>query len=525
MVFAPTKAAADAAPLIYENNEETTWRPIFTHDCTFEPKIFDSVVHNLIRNPNINSSWLFRADILHDGPEAPSSSPVPSFAGFKLRQCIVRRLIPRNTMRDKPMEQTCLIYESTVHRENENEQGGDEEPAAAAAAADVQRTLLVYLPRVDSPDEMPYYHPKVRGVAFLHEWSASKSAGAVSLSYLFYDDEADRSVEKLTRTALNLLQVVHKHGQGRVRGYQKRVHHDVVIPQARLQDTYTRLKQAHARTLIRGWAEVTDPDKHVFEDLCIAAFLIELWRDMYAGEGRQPFPGFVDIGCGNGLLVWILNREGFEGWGFDARARKSWANYNIKGEEEEEEEDSLRELVLLPPPVSRAGLADISAAGGDFGEDKIHDGRFPRGTFIISNHADELTPWTPILAAISDCPFIAIPCCSHDLTGAKFRAPVPKDKTKAVSTYASLVVWVSQIAADCGWQVEEEMMRIPSTRNTAIIARKRKPDFGGDVDIQAIVDKYGGTAGYLDAVIKLVKPSSSSSSNSTSKQDHSEPIA
>lgn len=513
MGFTPTEAATDAAPLISESNEVATWRPIFTHDCAFEPKIFDSVVHNLIKNPNINSSWLFRADILHDGSEAPS--PVPSFAGFNLRQCIVRRLIPRNTMRDKPMEQTCLIYESNPPQENEH---GDREDEP-----DLQRTLLIYLPRVDSPDEMPYYHPKVKGVAFLHEWSPSKSAGAVSLSYLFYDN-ADRSVEKLTRTALNLLQVVHKHGQGRIKGYQKRVHHDVVIPQARLQDTYTRLKQVYARTLIQGWAEVTDPDKHVFEDLCIAAFLIELWKDMYAG---QPFPGFVDIGCGNGLLVWILNQEGFAGWGFDARARKSWTNYNARVKTPDGiEEDSLRELVLLPPPVSRAGLADIST--DDFNEDKIHDGRFPKGTFIISNHADELTPWTPILAAISDCPFIAIPCCSHDLTGAKFRAPVPKDKTKAVSTYASLVVWVSQIAADCGWEVEEEMMRIPSTRNTAIIARKRKPNFDDDVDIESIVNKYGGTAGYLDAVIKLVKPSSSSNSSnnsSTSKQDHSEPIA
>ncbi|KAK3996967.1 hypothetical protein QBC44DRAFT_125711 [Cladorrhinum sp. PSN332] len=487
MGFTPIEAAADADPLIFDESETTTWQPLFTHDCTFGPAIFDSVVANLIRNPNINSSWLFRADILHDGPEAPTDpfSAIPAFVGFDLRQCIVRRLIPRNTMRDRPMEQTCLIHRSTPQ---------DEEN---------QRTLLIYLPHVASPDEMPYYHPKVRGVAFLHDWSASKSSGTISLSYLYFD-QADRSVEKLTRTALNLLQVVHKHGQGRAKGYQKRVHHDVLIPQARLQDTYTRLKQKHARSLITSWAEVTDPDKHVFEDLCIAAFLLELWADMYASEA---FPGFVDIGCGNGLLVYILNLEGFRGWGFDARARKSWANYNTKLKTPAGgEEDSLRELVLLPPPVSRAGLAEMST--DNFNEQMIHDGRFPEGTFIISNHADELTPWTPILATISECPFIAIPCCSHDLAGAKFRAPVPKDKTKAVSTYASLVVWVSQIAEDCGWEAEEEMMRIPSTRNAAIIGRRRRHE--ADVDIQSIVEKYGGTAGYLDSVIKLLKPGSTS---------------
>ncbi|KAK4232325.1 hypothetical protein QBC38DRAFT_463789 [Podospora fimiseda] len=493
MGFTPVEAPADASPLIFEEDEAaTTWQPLFTHDCTFGPAIFDSVVANLIRNPNINSSWLFRADILHDGTKPPANpfSAVPVFCGFNLQQCIVRRLIPRNTMRDDPMEQTCLIYRSTSTQEDDDNKN--------------QQTLLIYLPHVNSPDQMPYYHPKVRGVAFLHDWS-SQSSGTISLSYLYFDP-SDRSVEKLTRTALNLLQVVHKHGQGRVKGYQKRVHHDVVVPQAKLQNTYTRLKQKYARSLIQNWAEVTDPDKHVFEDLCIAAFLIELWDDMFSSV--QTFPGFVDIGCGNGLLVYILNMEGFKGWGFDARSRKSWVNYNMKLKTENGEEDSLRELVLLPPPVSRAGLAQVSTE--NFDEKMIHDGRFPKGTFIISNHADELTPWTPILAAISDCPFIAIPCCSHDLTGAKFRAPVPKDKAKGVSTYGSLVVWVSQIAEDCGWEVEEEMMRIPSTRNAAIIGRRRHKQDTEVVDIQSIVDKYGGTVGYLDSVIKLVKPGSTS---------------
>ncbi|CRK47407.1 hypothetical protein BN1723_020277, partial [Verticillium longisporum] len=112
--------------------------------------------------------------------------------------------------------------------------------------------------------------------------------------------------------------------QGQAAGYVKKVHHDVVIPQARFQDRYSALKLKHAARLVSTWAEVTDPLKHVFEDLGIAAFLIELWADMYRD---QPFPGFVDIGCGNGLLVHILLLEGYAGWGFDARERKSWATY------------------------------------------------------------------------------------------------------------------------------------------------------------------------------------------------------
>lgn len=38
-------------------------------------------------------------------------------------------------------------------------------------------------------------------------------------------------------------------------------------------------------------------------------------------------PSFVDMGCGNGLLVHILNSEGYNGVGLDVRSRKMWALY------------------------------------------------------------------------------------------------------------------------------------------------------------------------------------------------------
>ena len=36
---------------------------------------------------------------------------------------------------------------------------------------------------------------------------------------------------------------------------------------------------------------------------------------------------FVDLGCGNGLLVYILTSEGHNGLGIDVRARKIWKDY------------------------------------------------------------------------------------------------------------------------------------------------------------------------------------------------------
>ncbi|KAK0733716.1 hypothetical protein B0T26DRAFT_736588 [Lasiosphaeria miniovina] len=501
MGFKPQELAHDAASVVVQDDagDKASWRPLLRHECSFSSAVFTDIMINLIKNPNINSSWLFRADIFHDssgngiGPrpsELGALPSIPSFSGFERQRRIVRRLIPRSTQRDRPLDQTCLIYASPPT-----------EPAEAQPAAGTHRTLVVYLPHVSSKAEMPFYHPTVRGIAFLHEWAPAESQGHISISYFFFDG-SDRTAVKLTRTAFHLLEAVYKHGEGRVNGYKKRVQHDVILPQARVQNTYTALKQKYARGLIASWAETTDPGKHVFEDLSIAAFLIELWADMY---GQAAFPGFVDIGCGNGLLVYLLNQEGFKGWGFDARSRKSWATYNTKLETPTASQDSLQQLVLLPPPVSREGLAEASSDG--FSPELTHDGRFASGTFIISNHADELTPWTPILATISDCPFIMIPCCSHDLAGKRFRAPPPKDKSKSESAYSSLVSWVSIIATDCGWEAEKEMLRIPSTRNTAILGRKRSGE-PSSVDIEAIVHRYGGTAGFLETVIKLARNSS-----------------
>lgn len=528
MPFSPTTFGPDAEPFIHDTSG-SLWVPFIEHDCTFGPDIFDHVMVNLLRNPNLNTPWLFRADILYDSSsgaatdgvfgtavepsggghgthhdEPQSSVPlVAEFRDFEVERTLVRKLMPRNTRRDSPLDQTCIFLR---HRESNDTQK--------------TRSLVVYLPHETAADHMPYYHPKVRGVAHLHEWDADTNQGRISLHYWLFEDP-DVDMERLRRTALMLLSVLHKHGQGRLAGYTKRVHHDVVVHQVRFQDRYLALKLKYAKELVDTWVEVTDSQKHVFEDLGIAAFLIELWSDMYGAEPNASttngndsrFPGFVDIGCGNGLLVHILRQEGYAGWGFDARARKSWAVYGEKPSSPEEPEP-LRRLVLLPalasPPATTTTTTISSTNGADgAGVDPnlFHDGCFPKGTFIISNHADELTPWTPILATLSESPFLVIPCCSHNLGGAKYRAPPPRDKTKGKSAYASLVDWVARIAEDCGWKVETEMLRIPSTRNSALLGRTRTMP-ADSVDMRHIVEKYGGTQNYFENAIRLTETES-----------------
>ena len=36
-------------------------------------------------------------------------------------------------------------------------------------------------------------------------------------------------------------------------------------------------------------------------------------------------PTFIDLGCGNGLLTYLLTSEGYQGYGIDVAERKIWS--------------------------------------------------------------------------------------------------------------------------------------------------------------------------------------------------------
>jgi tRNASer (uridine44-2'-O)-methyltransferase len=572
-----------------ELSSDETWLTILETPCTFGANIFEEVMLNFIKNPNVTSSYLFRADILHDteseqrgtgldqinSPDTEGHKPRTfELPGWKQTRVIVRLLIPRNQQLDRPLVQTCIL----LSKEKKTKE-------------DLEEHLVVYIPHTSSPEETPFYHPRVARLAFHHTFrptmnndSTTNNAndsipgnGTLSLSYNPFQSSPEID-SKLQRTGLKLLQTIHKHGQGQLGGYKKRVHHDRLVPQKSYQDTYARLKAKYGRKLSEGWVEVTDPSKHVFEDLGIAAFCLELWRQMYRvpetakgeqgdqatggaedperqseggevkpesgagnnGDEKPAFPGFVDIGCGNGLLVYILLSEGYPGFGFDARERKTWETFPP------EIRQHLRQSLLVPEILrpktdsSEETSTTIDTASEDAAK-SWHSGLFTPGTFIISNHADELTAWTPLLAYLNKSAFIAIPCCSHDLAGSRFRAP---DSTKAqkaqqtaakkreiteqqqrnehaarlpqqeassggaggeadpsaahahdlrlsqaaetgslkrtlvhkkmASAYSTLCAYASALAEAVGFEAEEEILRIPSTRNASIVGRRRR---------------------------------------------------
>ena len=199
---------------------------------------------------------------------------------------------------------------------------------------------------------------------------------------------------------------------------------------------YARIKQKYAAHIITNWAESSDPEKFVHEDLGIAAYIILVWRRHRAGSQT-----FVDLGCGNGLLVYILTMEGHTGVGYDIRRRKIWSWYP----------DNVR----LEEKTIRPGLDTI----------------FPGVDWILGNHSDELTPWIPVFAALSgpSTNYWVLPCCPFNFT-AKYQR---KDAAKTV--FRDYLDWISRIGEQIGFEVEEDRMKIPSTKRICFVGRQREP--------------------------------------------------
>lgn len=53
-----------------------------------------------------------------------------------------------------------------------------------------------------------------------------------------------------------------------------------------------------------------------------------------------------------------------------------------------------------------------------------------------------------------------------------------KNSTKQPSAYASLTAYVTSLAINVGYEVQKEVLRIPSTRNIAIVGRRHRQGEG-----------------------------------------------
>lgn len=224
------------------------------------------------------------------------------------------------------------------------------------------------------------------------------------------------------------------------------------VPLEEYCNLYNNLKEKYGEPLRKIWFEKTktDPQKFIFEDIAIATYLICLWLAEYKTKAKS-FVNFVDCGCGNGLLVYILNREGFEGCGIDLRRRNIWDLF-----------------------LNNANL-EVGIVGSD--------SKFPNATWLIGNHSDELTPWLPIIASKSSplTNYFVLPCCPFDFSGKKYIR-----KNTNLSQYADYLEYIKHISDTCGFETTIDKLRIPSTKRTCLIGL-RKND--GSKNIQGVCEQ------------------------------------
>lgn len=200
-----------------------------------------------------------------------ATSPSLLFESYVCTKIVRRRILPRRPF-DGILDQDCFFYAS-----------------ASASTASLTDGLVVLLPRLQERKEaaVPFYHPKVAGLAFRYLSSSShppapSDTAALPISTLQIDIlplEAGPSfvppppktpyypeTSRTYRTALHLATMIAKYGKGftAVEHYVKRVHHDAVIPREEFQDLYLQLKEKYT-WILDEWKESTDPVKHVFE--------------------------------------------------------------------------------------------------------------------------------------------------------------------------------------------------------------------------------------------------------------------
>ncbi|XP_053625950.1 probable tRNA (uracil-O(2)-)-methyltransferase [Plodia interpunctella] len=198
---------------------------------------------------------------------------------------------------------------------------------------------------------------------------------------------------------------------------------------------YNELKIKYGKEMVKIWPECTDPNKFVYEDVAIATYLLVLWDNELGSKIN-----FVDLGCGNGLLVYILTKEGHTGVGIDVRKRQIWELYS--------NDVILQERTIIP---SDANL-------------------FPETDWIIGNHSDELTPWIPVIAARSSykCNFFLLPCCAYNFDGSKYQR-----RNSSKSQYTEYLEYIKELCETCGFITNMDRLKIPSTKRICLVGHSR----------------------------------------------------
>lgn len=207
----------------------------------------------LVHHPEYNSTLILRSEVIDHTETESEVLHAPSLRAHQFARSIRRRLLPRRPGRDPPIEQDCTFYVADNIEEHEG---------------DSLLSCLVLTPVLRADEQMPYYHPAVHHIAFRYITGPTSDISEARLRIEVVPlpgapDPKDIN-SRLYRTSLALLETAHRYGWGTMTKYQKRVHHDCIVPREEYQDLYLIMRERH-KHLVDQWKESTDPLKHVYE--------------------------------------------------------------------------------------------------------------------------------------------------------------------------------------------------------------------------------------------------------------------
>jgi tRNASer (uridine44-2'-O)-methyltransferase len=202
---------------------------------------------NLILHPEQTVGLILRGELLDSTSRSTNQTLDQNVAyevpGYTLNQVLRRRLLPKVPERDASLEQDCILY-------------SEDSP-------DV--TLVALFPLLQPGQKMPHYHPDVDALAFRYIPSKDGDTQALLRVDVVHRNSAGRDEgSRLYKTCVMLLEIIDRHGYGKLTGYKQRVTHDTVVPRNSYQDFYHIMKMRY-QYLKEEWVESTDAVKNVFE--------------------------------------------------------------------------------------------------------------------------------------------------------------------------------------------------------------------------------------------------------------------
>lgn len=333
---------------------------------------------------------------------------------------------------------------------------------------DTTETSATFHALSDSNNLLPSY-------GYQLSYSPSKTAASRELTLLVDDAAPPESSSWLQFVLFKKIQSWMESCSSEENQQQVESHH--LIDSEAYTDCYARLKEKYGAKLEENWNESTDPKKFIYEDIAIASYLIVLWQKERMDSSEEKLQTFVDLGCGNGLLVYILSQEGHKGYGIDLRKRKIWDQFPP--------ETDLREEAIVPSNETLYGDAD----------------------WIIGNHSDELSPWIPVISARSSytSKYFLLPCCAFEFSGEKYKRKGSK------SQYMSFVDYLLEISSACGFSnTQLDRLKIPSTKRICLIGSTRgykQNDFKPQCEkIQEFINDRSNVHGSTDKWSEEFKP-------------------